>query len=304
MIIAIVGGRDFQDKALLEATMEPFIEHTTGFVSGGAKGADTLGENWAIAHGLPRTVHIPNWYPNGRQADMDRAAGHKRNRLIVNDADIVIAFWDGNSTGTKGSIDLAKSMGKELHVVYYKPTPIPVLTPVVNEHHQYFRTTGDGKRILQCHSKGAKEYSPFFCLVEAFGDTRSIEDHYQSMKVFEGPEGQIAKAKYWKDAKTMQHLGIERLRFELPNGLDLGNYNDKVSDLPIQYYIALWYKFLRRNPRLVENAREYDGFEDIFEGNFPFSQAKVIEQCVKGGISSLRPMFADIHKLLNEKGSQ
>jgi hypothetical protein len=298
MKLAIIGSRDFTDYALLKETLAKVKSPIELIVSGGAKGADTLGENYAIEHGIPTKIHIPQWYPDGKY---DKSAGFKRNRLIINDADCVIAFWDGQSKGTKSSIDLAQSQGKIVHTVYFEPKEVKAFTPVENPHYQYFRTDEEGKRFLQCHSKGAKEYSPFNCLVEAFGVTKSIEDHYQCLKVFQGPEGQIAQARDWRDAKEMQRLGIERVAFRLPNGVDLGNYNSEATDLPVQYYIGLWYKYLRQNQLLVYAAQQYDGFEDIFEGDFPFSQAKVIEQCVRHGIESLLPMTAGLRKLLSVK---
>jgi hypothetical protein len=46
--------------------------------------------------------------------------GSRRNKLIVENSDLVIAFWDGVSRGTESSIDLAKKMGKTLYIVNFK----------------------------------------------------------------------------------------------------------------------------------------------------------------------------------------
>jgi len=107
MIAAIIGSRAFGDNECMKTTLEG--RGLTGIVSGGAKGADTLAERYARENGLPMETIRPEWGKHGR------AAGVIRNREIVNAADIVVAFWDGTSRGTKSSIDFAKKKrGKRL----------------------------------------------------------------------------------------------------------------------------------------------------------------------------------------------
>ena len=113
--VAIVGSRGFGDSRLLASTMCTVLEHytVTEVVSGGARGADTLGEQWAKAHGIPTRVFLPDWNRFGR------SAGFRRNRDIIDNCDLCVAFWDGQSRGTKSSIDLAKQAGKRVLVVRY-----------------------------------------------------------------------------------------------------------------------------------------------------------------------------------------
>jgi hypothetical protein len=174
-----------------------------------------------------------------------------------------------------------------------------------NPHYQRVRVAADGQRYLQCHSRGAREYSPFNCPLEALGTVRSIEDHYQTTKVFELPTGELQRVEDWRQAKDYQKAYRKAPdtsprfhHFELRNGVQLGTTNLQVTDLVIQWYIALWHKYLRKNPELIAAAQGYDGYEDIFEGNFPFSQAKVIAQCVSQGIESLYPMYAELRIVL------
>lgn len=102
-------------------------------------------------------------------------------------------------------------------------------------------------KILQCHTKGDKRFSPFCCYVMAFGMKKSIENHYQTAKRFKGQSPPTD----WKSAKAMQKAGYQRIGFELPNGLWLPPDTNKVDDLAVQFYIALWYKYLLLNPQLV-----------------------------------------------------
>ena len=157
-------------------------------------------------------------------------------------------------------------------------------------------------KILQCHTRGDRRFSPFCCYVEAFGLTRSIEDHYQCAKRFEGKPAPQS----WRDAKKWGKPqpygeGITRIGFELPNGLWLPPDTKQVTDLAIQWYIALWLKYLRQHPELLTIASEYDEFVDIFQGNFPFCQADVIRQAVREGVESLKPMCQQLLDLIERQ---
>ncbi|HST59360.1 MAG TPA: hypothetical protein VLK84_11735 [Longimicrobium sp.] len=72
----------------------------------------------------------------------------------------------------------------------------------------------------------------------------------------------------------------------------------RLDDLGIQFYVMLWSRYLRARPDLVAAAAEFDEFEDPFRGAFPFCQADVIRQVVRGGVESLRPMFTELEAML------
>jgi predicted Rossmann fold nucleotide-binding protein DprA/Smf involved in DNA uptake len=112
--LAIVGSRNFDDYAMLNEKLTPYKNIVELVVSGGAKGADSLGEKWAKENNIPVKIFHPDWKKYGR------AAGPIRNKEIINNADVVIAFWDGKSSGTKSSIELAKKAGKKVEVVLFK----------------------------------------------------------------------------------------------------------------------------------------------------------------------------------------
>lgn len=134
--IIIAGGRDFSDYQLLRKESLKIIRDTvqtlTGksaiqkdlvtIVSGAANGADTLGERFATEFDLKLQKFPANWDRYGRRA------GYMRNVDMANYASdkgtgeahgVLIAFWDGQSKGTKHMIDTAKKMKIETHVVNY-----------------------------------------------------------------------------------------------------------------------------------------------------------------------------------------
>ena len=106
MKTAIIGSRGLTvsdlDKYLPDGTNE--------IVSGGAKGIDSCAKEYALSHGLPITEFLPEYEKYGRSAPL------KRNLEIIKYADIVLAFWDGRSKGTKHVIDNCKKSGVEVKI--------------------------------------------------------------------------------------------------------------------------------------------------------------------------------------------
>ena len=117
MKLAIVGSRGFHDYEFLKKEIKTFLQENdcclTVIISGGAKGADKMAEIFATEQDFPIKIFLPDWDKYGK------SAGFIRNELIINEADAVIAFWDGTSRGTLSSINLAKEKNKILKVVQY-----------------------------------------------------------------------------------------------------------------------------------------------------------------------------------------
>lgn len=123
MRLAIIGSRDFADYPLLCRTISSHWPDSYGHgerfpgvsevVSGGAKGADTLGARWATENHVKLTVFKPDWEKHGK------AAGFIRNEDIVAASDFVLAFWDGVSKGTANSLAIAKRLKKPTLIVYF-----------------------------------------------------------------------------------------------------------------------------------------------------------------------------------------
>lgn len=113
MKVAIVGSRTFDDYTLLYNTLKE-ITNIELIVSGGARGADSLAESWAKVNKTPVKIFLPNWDKFGK------SAGFKRNVQIVENCDLLIAFWDGKSKGTEHSINLAKQMKKDIKIIYFQ----------------------------------------------------------------------------------------------------------------------------------------------------------------------------------------
>lgn len=106
MKTAVIGSR-----GLLVDNLEKYLpQETTEIISGGAKGIDTCAREYAISHNIKLTEFLPEYEKYGRSAPL------KRNITIIENADIVLAFWDGKSNGTRFVIDNCKKLGKEVRV--------------------------------------------------------------------------------------------------------------------------------------------------------------------------------------------
>ena len=106
MKTAVIGSR-----GLTVDNLRKYLPpETTEIVSGGAAGIDTCAENYAVENDLKLTVFLPEYKKYGRSAPL------KRNIEIINYADIVLAFWDGKSRGTKFVIDNCQKLGVEVRV--------------------------------------------------------------------------------------------------------------------------------------------------------------------------------------------
>ncbi len=111
--IAVIGGRDFNNYERLSAVLDQIADKISYIISGGAKGADTLGEKYANDNSIDTLIFKPDWKRYGR------GAGSVRNKTIIATCDVVYAFWDGKSKGTKNAIDYANKIGKEVTIIKY-----------------------------------------------------------------------------------------------------------------------------------------------------------------------------------------
>ena len=83
----------------------------TEIVSGGARGPDTVAEEWANANNIKCSVFYPDW------KELGHGAGVIRNVKMAEYCDEGLAFWDGKSPGTRFTINKLKELGKNVLVI-------------------------------------------------------------------------------------------------------------------------------------------------------------------------------------------
>lgn len=101
----IAGSRSVNNPYYLLEALDLCGWEPTLVLCGMAKGADILGKQWAEDTNTPWMPYPANWKPDGK---LDKYAGFKRNILMAQNAEALIALWDGVSNGTGHMIDTAR----------------------------------------------------------------------------------------------------------------------------------------------------------------------------------------------------
>lgn len=120
MRIIVAGSRTFNRYEYLEDKILKFIKENNlklsniEIISGTANGADKLGEKFAEKHNIKCIKFPAEWDKLGKQAGFVRNTKMANFAIENNNKGILIAFWDGKSSGTKHMIETAKK--KELEV--------------------------------------------------------------------------------------------------------------------------------------------------------------------------------------------
>lgn len=118
--VAIVGSRNYEDLSFVQSFVRSLaLKYPRAIiVSGGARGVDTAAEQQALRSGLRTTIFKPDWNRYGRQA------GFLRNTDIINEAHVVVVFWDGESRGTADDMNKARKANKPMFI--YGPDGRPM----------------------------------------------------------------------------------------------------------------------------------------------------------------------------------
>ena len=117
--VVIAGCRDYNNydeaKEFIDYCLSRIRkENEIIIVSGGARGADALGERYAKENGFKIERYPAHWEKYGK------SAGPKRNEQMAKVADCVICFWDRKSLGTKSMIGFAKEYNKPIRIKIIK----------------------------------------------------------------------------------------------------------------------------------------------------------------------------------------
>lgn len=107
MKVAVVGSRSLSVPDL----MDYLPQETTEIISGGAQGVDRSARDCAMKNHLKLTEYLPDYRRFGKAAPL------RRNITIIENADLVLAFWDGKSPGTRFVIEQCEKRGIPLRVV-------------------------------------------------------------------------------------------------------------------------------------------------------------------------------------------
>lgn len=113
--VIIAGTRTFKNYKLMCTVMKVIREKypCIQIISGGAKGADKLGELYALKHKIPYTVYEAEWDKYGKKA------GFKRNEQMAQIGQVLVLFWNGDSSGSRDMLHLGIQYGLDCNVMMY-----------------------------------------------------------------------------------------------------------------------------------------------------------------------------------------
>lgn len=127
--VIIAGSRDFNDFPKLMNSCIAILSDITNknenldkirIVSGAARGADRLGEQYAKVAGYEVSRFPADWEGLGKRAGYVRNVEMAKYAMADGSYGVLIAFWDGKSKGTKHMIDLAEKNGLEVYIVRFR----------------------------------------------------------------------------------------------------------------------------------------------------------------------------------------
>lgn len=104
MKLLIAGSR-----SIIDFDLSPYVSADVDtIISGGARGVDSLAEQYADSHHLSKYILRPRYDLYGRAAPL------KRNEEMVDMADAVLVIWDGCSKGAQYTLEYAKKKNKPI----------------------------------------------------------------------------------------------------------------------------------------------------------------------------------------------
>ena len=123
--VIVAGGRDFTNINVMAETLNNLqdVDHVIEIeklilICGVARGADLTAYKLFKEAGLPIEEYPADWDQHGKQA------GYIRNTQMANVADMLIAFWDGESRGTAHMIHTARARNLKVLVFNYEGNPL------------------------------------------------------------------------------------------------------------------------------------------------------------------------------------
>lgn len=117
--VIVSGSRHFDDYDYVSRVLNEFLSSIKErfniiILSGLFPGVDTLGVRYGEEHGYTIEKYPADPEKYGKNA------GSKRNNAMTDAADALIAFWDGESLGTKHMINIAREKGLMVKVARFK----------------------------------------------------------------------------------------------------------------------------------------------------------------------------------------
>ena len=111
MKVLVCGSRTAKSSKPLYDFLDALVPRPTLIISGTAAGGDIFGEIWAYSRKVPIKRFPADWKRYGK------SAGFRRNLEMLDEAEMVVAYWDGQSRGTQHTITEGQKRGLRVEIV-------------------------------------------------------------------------------------------------------------------------------------------------------------------------------------------
>ncbi len=114
--VVVAGSRTYNNYNDFTILLDRIFADTPNItmISGGADGVDNLASRYAKERNHKLVVYYPDYSAFGKRAPLHR------NKIMAQEGDMLLAIWDGKSTGTAHMISSMKELGKPAHVVKFQ----------------------------------------------------------------------------------------------------------------------------------------------------------------------------------------
>lgn len=114
MSTLVTGSRSIDTPLVVARAINDCPWDVEHIIHGDADGVDSMVSTYATRMRMQETSNpIPDWV----WAQIGASAGPMRNEYMVEEADRVVAIWDGESDGTKDAMQQAASAGLPIYKV-------------------------------------------------------------------------------------------------------------------------------------------------------------------------------------------
>lgn len=113
MVVVVAGSRTYRNRRRIFEELDQWkaAGHIDRIVSGCAAGPDSYAIEWAEMNRVPVDKFPADWDSYGK------SAGFIRNAEMAAIGDVLLAFWGGQSKGTKHMIDCMQRKKKQVFII-------------------------------------------------------------------------------------------------------------------------------------------------------------------------------------------
>ena len=277
--VIVAGSRGFSDYRMLSVKLDSLLKNQTEIeiVSGGARGADKLGERYAKERGFACRIFPADWKNLGNKA------GFVRNEEMARYGNACVVFWDGTSRGTANMIRLSQKYGLSLRVVRFGPLATTERVHILNMHGpiegSYFkidRTTplGNPYPVSMGRQECIAKYRRWIYVQLKRYPSGEPALYFEELRKHLIEAGSIRLACWCKPlpchGDVIRDLLLQNVTYKTPFAFKTIHLDEEITPFPYEYNL-----FSEQRPR-KDAIRFYAWFEGSTRARSFYSDSKIL----------------------------